>query len=97
MNADKDIPEVLLLSVNFEKITSINLYGDKSQTSVWSAVIGPAMSLYYNVNFKNLMDSHRNHRINFISINYQHCEISYQIIECKIFWFIVVVVVVVVL
>ena len=34
MNANKVNPEIWLLSVNFEKFTSINLWGDQSQSSV---------------------------------------------------------------
>ena len=45
MNANEVNRENLLLSVNFEKFTSVNLWTDQSQHFKRSTVIGPPLSL----------------------------------------------------
>ena len=41
--------KIWLLSVNFEKITTINEDSDQSQSSVWMAVIGRGLRLHRQI------------------------------------------------
>ena len=70
--------------VNFEKFTSINLWRDQLQFSVWSAV--SSHHKFIKVNFSKLTDSNQIFRIDFVSIHYHLNKISCQIIECNFFW-----------
>ena len=46
MKVNKVIPEIWLLSLNFEKFSSINLWSNQSQLGVWRAVIGCSIGIY---------------------------------------------------
>ena len=45
MKARKSFLKIWLLSVNFEKFTSINVWSGQSQSGVWRAVIGCSIAL----------------------------------------------------
>ena len=80
----KSFLKIWLLSVDFEKFTSMDLWTDQSQSSVGRAVIGPQHK-FIEVNFSKLTDCNQIFRIDIASIHYHLGEISCQIIECKIF------------
>ena len=72
----KSIVKIWLLSVNFEKFTSINLWTDQSQHFKRSTVIGPSVHKFIEVNFSKLTDSNQIFRIDFVSIHRHFGEIS---------------------
>ena len=73
----KSVLKIWLLSINFEKFTSINLWTDQSQHFKRSTVIGP---------FISLTDNNQIFRNDFDFAFIMHlCKISSQIIECKIY------------
>ena len=45
MKTNNAFLKILLLSVNFERFTSINLWSNQSQSGVWRAVIGCSIAL----------------------------------------------------
>ena len=79
----KPILKIWLLSVNFEKFTSIYLWTDQSQHFKPSTVIGSPY--VYRGEFIEVNGQQPNFRNDFVCIHYHLCEISSQIIECKIF------------
>ena len=87
----KSMLKILLMSVNFEKFTSVNLWLtedrafcfriERLKCCVWYP------HKFIEVNFSKLRDSHQIFGIDFVSIYYHLCEISRQIIECNFFCF----------
>ena len=79
----KTIIKIWLLSVNFEKLTSISLWGGKI-TALQTLDCDWSVHKFIEVNISELTDSNQILRNYFVCIHYHICEISSQITECKI-------------
>ena len=75
----KSLLKIWLLSVNFEKFTSINLWSNQSQSGVWKGKL-------VEVNFSKLMDRNQIFWNDFVCLYYHFCKISTQINECNFFY-----------
>ena len=81
----KSVLKIWLLSVNFEKFTSINLWTDQSQTALQTLDRYWSVHKFTEVNFSMLTDNNQIFKNDFDCIHYHLSKISSQIIECKIF------------
>ena len=77
----KSILKIWLLSVNFEKFTSICLW----MATALQTFDSPSVHKFIEVNFSKLTDNNQIFRNDFDCIHYHLSKISSQIIECKIF------------
>ena len=85
----KPFLKIWLLSLNFENFTSINLWTDQSQSSVWSERLKCcdwSVHKFIEMNLSKLKYINQMFRIDFVSIHFHLGEISCKIIECKFFW-----------
>ena len=83
----KSFCKIWLLSINFEKFTSIKSSRAQSQPFRRSTVIGPSdfINNFIEDKLSKLTDNNQILRTDFYCIHFHFCEISTQIIECKIF------------
>ena len=79
----KSILKIWLLSINFKKFNSINLWMDQSEHFMhWTDWFDHK---FIDVNFSKFTDANQIFRNDFDCIHYHLCTISSRIIECKDF------------